>query len=556
MNEKILITAALPYANGALHFGHFAGAYLPADCYARYMRFIGNDVLFISGSDEYGFAISMSAELAKRSPQEHVAVYHKENKELFEKMMISFDHYSRTTWSGHVATSQQYFLDLLANGYVEQRESDQLYSPNEDTFLADRYVVGTCPRCGYEAARGDECGKCGASFEATDLKNPRSKMTNSSLILKKTTHWYLRLDFFKDKLSSWLKTKEWKSNVINFVASYIDDLRPRAITRDTNWGIPVPLPEGKDKVLYVWFEAPIGYISATKEWAELQGNSELWKKYWMEEDTRLVQFLGKDNIPFHAVIFPAMTMGQNSPYKLVDDLVANEFYNLNGRQFSKSDGWYIDLKAVLERYSADQIRYAICSNAPETQDSDFTWKDFQMRVNGDLAGKFGNFIHRVLVFIKKEMKDKLPQLKEIDPVDTQFLEEIDRKLQEIGDSFSHFRVRRACQLLMELAQLGNIYFDTKKPWKDAKAEDTRARMETTLCACIECIKRLSCAAYPVLPHSAEEIWKLLGMKEPLHRITLTKALSMPCGALQDPKPIFRRIEDSEIEKEIELLECS
>jgi len=553
MTKKILITAALPYANGSIHFGHLAGAYLPADCYARYMRFIGNDVLFISGSDEYGIAISLSAELAKRTPQEHVNINHHENKELFCKMNVSFDHYSRTTWPGHVETSYQYFNDLLKNGYIEQKETEQLYSPQENIFLADRYVVGTCPRCGFQEARGDECTKCGASYEATDLKNPRSKITNNPLSLKKTTHWFLRLDLFKEKLTDWLKTKNWKPNVVNFVASYIDDLRPRAITRDTSWGIPVPHAEGGGKVLYVWFEAPIGYISASKEWAELQGSPDLWEKYWLNEDTKLVQFVGKDNIPFHAVIFPAMTMGQNTHYKLVDELVANEFYNLNGRQFSKSEGWYIDLRDVLERYSADQIRYTICSNAPETQDSDFTWQDFQLKVNSDLAGKFGNFVHRTLVFTKKELQGRLPEKGVFEPVDTQFMSDIAAKLGEIQDSLAAFKVRRACQLLMELAQISNIYFDTKKPWKDSKVEETRARMETTLYACLESIKRLAIAAYPILPQAAADIWDLLGIEKSLGAITLQEAILAPVGTLKEPKTLFRKIEDAEIEQELSKL---
>lgn len=553
--EKILITSALPYANGPIHFGHLAGAYLPADCYARYHRLKDDDVLFISGSDCYGVAIQLSAELAKRSPEEHIEIFHSINKKLFQKLNISFDHYSRTTWPKHQETTYQYFNDLLANGYIEEKESQELYSEQDQKFLADRYVVGTCPRCGYDQARGDECTKCAASYEALDLIRPRSKLTNAPLSLKKTTHWYLRLDLFKEKLSAWLEQKSWKPNVVNFIKSYIQELRPRAITRDTTWGIPVPLPQAKGKVLYVWFEAPIGYISATREWAELQGDENRWKDYWQDPKTKLVNFIGKDNIPFHAVIFPSMTMGQNQPHKLVDELPANEFYNLEGRQFSKSDGWYIDTEDFLTRYSADQIRYTIASNAPETSDSEFTWRDFQLKCNSDLVGKFGNFIHRTLVFIKNNLNGRLPVRGALSDTDSAFLNEIKSLTDEVAASYEVFKVRRAAQLIMELAQCGNIYFDTKRPWQDAKSEETRPSMETTLSCCLECIKLLALTSFPIIPDAAENIWQMLGVGESLatqkwHDVLLMK---QQVFTLTEPKTIFRKIEDTEIEQEVERL---
>lgn len=557
MKEKILITAALPYANGAIHFGHLAGAYLPADCYARFQRLKGSDVLFISGSDEYGIAISLSAELAKRTPEAHVEIFHTLNKALFQKLNISFNHYSRTTWPGHVEATYQYFQDLLANGYIEEKESEQLYSEKDDRFLADRYVVGTCPKCGFEQARGDECTKCAASYEATDLKNPRSKLTNAPLILKKTTHWYIRLDLFKEKLMKWLETKNWKPNVINFIKSYIQELRPRAITRDTSWGIPVPLPQAKGKVLYVWFDAPIGYISATKEWAQLQGQPDKWKEYWLDPETKLINFIGKDNIPFHAVIFPSMTMGQNMPYKLVDELPANEFYNLEGKQFSKSDGWYIDTEDFLTRYSTDQIRYAIAANAPETSDSEFTWKDFQLKCNSDLVGKFGNFIHRTLVFMKNNMNGKMPSQGVLGEVDTKFLQDIKAIVAQAAESYNSFKVRRAAQALMELAQVGNVYFDMKKPWQDAKSESTRAQMETTLFCCVECVKLLALTAFPIIPEAAEAIWQMIGGDKKLSEQNWDGVVNMGQETLQinaEPKTLFRKIEDTEIEAEIAKLQ--
>jgi methionyl-tRNA synthetase len=553
MTKKVLITAALPYANGPIHFGHIAGAYLPADIYSRFMRLKNNDTLFICGSDEYGIAVALSAELAKRTPQQHVDHFHSINKELFKKMHIEFDHFSRTSWAGHRTLTHQYFLDLLNNGYIEQKETEQLYSEQENRFLADRYVIGTCPKCGHDSARGDECTSCGLSFDATDLLHPRSKLTGSPLVLKKTTHWFLRLDLFKDKLLAWLATKNWKSNVVNFIKSYIQDLRPRAITRDMAWGIPLPLEGTEGKVLYVWFDAPIGYLSATREWAELNGTPDRWKDYWCDPKTHLVQFVGKDNIPFHAAIFPAMTMGQNQPYKLVDELPANEFYNLEGKQFSKSEGWYIDLADFLTRYSADELRYTIASNAPETQDSEFTWKDFQQKCSSDLVGKFGNFIHRTLVFVQNNCGGKVPPTGTLDARDEKFVQDLKELVARLEEAYSGFHVRQASSILMEMASTGNVYFDAKKPWQLAKSEETKAQMNTCIALCLECIKTLALACSPILPETALKIWEMLNSTAPT---SWDKRLSSPLEAgtaLPMPKVIFKKIEDEQIAKEISLL---
>lgn len=552
MNEKILITSALPYANGPLHFGHIAGAYLPADCYARFQRLQKNDVLYICGSDEYGIAITMSADLAGRSPKEHVDIFHAINLDFFNKLNISFDHYSRTTWAGHNETVSQYFLDLLKNGYIEERITDQLYSEKDKKFLADRYVKGECPKCGFLDARGDECPKCGASYEATDLKNPRSKLSNASLILKPTKHWFLLLDKLKEKLLSWVEKKEWKQNVSNFVKSYIQDLRPRGITRDSTWGIPIPLENTQGKVLYVWFDAPIGYISAAKEWSQKIGNKNAWKDYWQNENTKLVHFIGKDNIPFHGAIFPAMTMGQNEPFKLVDELPANEFYNLEGKQFSKSDGWMIDLDDFFKNFTADQIRYAIASNAPETSDSEFTWKDFQLRCNSDLVGKYGNLINRVLVFAKNNCNGRVPSFNHVESVDVEFLENMKKLVNEAKDLFRQFKLRRASQVVMELAALGNSYFDKKKPWVDAKDDALRPRMCTTIANCLECLKLLSLISFPIIPQTASETFNLLGFKEGIAELGWDHIVSqviLEGQVLKDPKILFSRIEDAQIEKE-------
>lgn len=554
--QKILITSALPYANGPLHFGHIAGAYLPGDCYARYMRLKGNDVLYICGSDEYGIAITLSADLAKRSPKEHVDMFHEINKNFFQQLDFSFDHYSRTTWEGHKAPVQQYFSDLMANGYIEERVTDQLFSEQENKFLADRYVVGTCPRCGFANARGDECPDCGASYDATDLINPRSKLSNAPLVHKATKHWFLLLDKFKDRLLDWLSQKSWKPNVVNFIKGYIDDMHPRAITRDMTWGVPLPLPNSEGKVLYVWFDAPIGYISATMEWAQKKGQPEVWRDYWCDQQTKLVHFVGKDNIPFHAAIFPAMTMGQNQPYKLVDELPANEFLKLEGRQFSKSDGWYIDLEDFFKRYTTDQIRYCLAANAPETADAEFTWKDFQLRSNSELAGKFGNFVNRVLVFAKNQCGGVVPEKGVLEPIDVQFLESIEVLANQIAENYESFKLRRVCQLIMELAQAGNVYFDAKHPWSDAKSNETKSRMATTIACCLDCIKALALASFPIMPSAAQRTWNFLGEAQSIDSLTWQGILHhvLPVGqALGQPDILFKKIEDDQIQLEIDKL---
>lgn len=547
---KILITAALPYANGPLHFGHIAGAYLPADCFARFAKMQGHDVAFICGSDEYGVAITLSAELAGKKPKEHVDHFHEINRQFFKKLGIEFDHFSRTTTSFHPPIVTQFFEDLLANGYIEERQTEQLYSEKDNKFLADRYVIGICPSCGFEEARGDECGKCGASFEAVDLKNPRSKITGASLVLRKTTHFFLLFDKFKDELDSFLKKKLWKPNVIHFAKKYVDEVKPRAITRDLDWGVPVPRAPGK--VFYVWFDAPIGYISATQEWAFLSGQKDKWKEYWLDPKTKYVQFIGKDNIPFHAVFFPAMIMGQNSAYKQVDDLVANEFYNLEGRQFSKSDGWVIDLEDFFSRFHADQIRYAIAANAPEASDSEFTWKDFQMRTNSDLVGKFGNFVNRTLVFLQNNCEGKIPPQNNLEEVDHRFINEMHRLSIEIEACYGDYKLRKVSQLIMELASSGNAYFDVKAPWKDAKDKSSHPFMQTTIALCLECIKRLSIMAFPLMPSTCEKIMELIGVKEKSWKKGIETSLEVG-KELAKPYILFQKIEDSLVLEEEEKL---
>lgn len=543
MRRKILITSALPYANGPLHFGHLAGAYLPADCYARFQRLKGSDVLYLCGSDEYGVAIALSAEIAKRTPQQHVDEFHKSHQSFFKRLGMSFDYYGRTTSATHTRTVQAFFEVLKGKGLVEEQEQNHLYSPEEGRFLADRYVVGTCPKCGFTEARGDECQRCAASYEAIDLKNPRSKLKGTPLILKPSRHLYYRFDRFKERLKEWIQGKQWKENVTHFALRYVEELRERAITRDSDWGIPVPgMP---NKVFYVWFDAPIGYISIAQQW-----DSKRWKDYWLDPKTELVHFIGKDNIPFHAVFFPAMLMGQDLPYKLPDEIPSNEFYLLEGRQFSKSDGWTIDMESFLQKYTADMLRYSIAANAPETADSNFSWKDFQMRCNAELLGKFGNFIHRVLTFAHQHCEGKVPKA----PLDRKFMDDIARQLEKIAEAYDRFHLRKATQLLMELAHLGNVYFDQEKPWQTAKVDS--ARMQQAIASSIQCIQALALAASPIIPEAAEIIWEKLGHDTPLARgnwDTIAKT-AVPAGqTLGQPQILFRKIEDQEMEEQLKEL---
>ncbi len=557
--KKILITAALPYANGPIHFGHIAGAYLPGDVYARFKRLMGHEVFYLSGSDEYGVAITLSAELAGRTPQQHVDHFHKVNLDLFKGLNISFDHFSRTTNRYHKPLVQKFFMDLLHNEHIEKKETEQLYSEEEGRFLADRYVMGECPKCHFKEARGDECPKCGASYDAMDIINPKSKLTKSPLKLKKTTHWFFRLDHFKEPLSHWIGTKDWKETVVNFARPYIQDLHSRPITRDFEWGVPVPLEEASDKVFYVWFDAVLGYISGTIDWAESMGQPEKWKEFWLDPDTRYVQFLGKDNISFHAVMFPAMIMGQNTSYKQVDDLSANEFLNLEGKQFSKSSGWYIDLADFLKRYPADTIRYTLAANAPETSDSEFTWNDFQMRVNSELVGKFGNFFHRTLSFLTNQMDGKIPECHSFDDTDNEFLEKINQVVLEIQEAYDHFRVRKASTLIMEMAALSNAYFDHKKPWSLIKDKRNQHALETTLYCCLTACKFLALTAFPIMPETSEKIWKMLGFTTSLEgvrwHVVIENELE-PGVVVSHPTLLFAKIEDQEIAQEKAKLETT
>ncbi len=556
MKERVLITSALLYANGKLHFGHLAGAFLPADIYARYKRMTSCDVLFVSGSDEYGIAVTMSAEIEGREPKEQVDYYHRANKSLFKQMNISFDHYSRTTGKDHQPIVQQFFLDLLKNGLIEEKTSNRLYSKAENKFLADRYVVGTCPKCGYAEARGDECPKCGGNFEAEDLIHPISKMTGHQLELKGTAHFFLKCDLFKERLLDWIAKKDWKPSVVNFVKPYIEDLKPRAITRDMNWGVKLPLEGKEDKVFYVWFDAPIGYLTAVKEWGDLHGKPDALDIYYKNPDTKIVQFIGKDNIVFHSVIFPCMCMGQSTNYNLVDDLPANEFLNLEGKQFSKSNHWTIDLEEFLASYSVDALRYTLAANAPETSDSEFTWKDFGRRVNGDLVGKFANFVHRTLSFVYNKCDQVVPTPSEYDSVDSTFFDQMHLKIRQIAESYEKYAVRHATQLIMDLAAHCNAYFDHKKPWALLKNKESNKELQTTLYLSLMGVKALALVAFPIIPETAMKVLKMLNLELSFDNCNWEEAKNLeltPGTLISKPEILFSKIEDETIEMEISKL---
>lgn len=510
MPSRVLITSALPYANGPLHFGHIAGAYLPADVYARFRRLLGDDVLYICGSDEYGIAITLNAERAGMGYQEYVDMYHKIHKDTFDKLGISIDFFSRTTNPFHKDLVQDFYKELKSKGLIENQISLQLYSEEENRFLADRYVEGTCPKCGFDGARGDECQKCGADYEATDLVNPRSKLSGSQLVLKETEHAFLHLERMVDPLLAYIDTCYLPEHVRKFVTDYIKNLRPRAITRDLSWGIPVP--DFPNKVFYVWFDAPIGYISGTMDWAASLNNPDAWKDFWLEESTEYVQFIGKDNIPFHAAIFPAMELGQSIPYKKMDALVSSEFYLLEGYQFSKSEGNYVDIDSFLDTYSLDKLRYVLAATAPETSDSEFTFIDFKTRCNSELVGKFGNFINRVLAFAEKNgFKELAYSTDLLEDQDRKFLDHAQKIVRDAQEHYSKYSLRKACCAIMELAALGNVYFNDQAPWKLLKEGFTHRVEAILFCACY-CQKLLALISYPIIPGTAWEIWRMLSPK--------------------------------------------
>lgn len=581
--KRYTITAALPYTNGPIHIGHLAGVYVPSDIYARFLRLQNKDVAFICGSDEHGVAISMKAKKEGITPQEVIDTYHAIIKKSFGDFGISFDNYSRTSAKIHHDTASEFFRTLYDKGDFIEEVTEQLYDAQADQFLADRFVVGTCPKCGNEEAYGDQCEKCGSTLNATDLINPKSTITGTVPILKSTKHWFLPLDRYDEFLREWILVghkNDWKPNVYGQVKSWLDDgLKPRAVTRDLDWGIPVPVPGAEGKVLYVWFDAPIGYISSTKEWAKRVGKD--WEPYWKSEDTKLVHFIGKDNIVFHCVIFPAMLKAEGS-YILPDNVPANEFLNLEGNKLSTSKNWAVWLHEYLEDFpdKQDVLRYALTSNAPETKDNDFTWKDFQSRNNNELVAIFGNFINRVVVLTNKYYEGVVPQPNAFTAIDDAVLTELKAYPDVIASSVERYRFREALGELMNVARLGNKYLADEEPWKVIK--DNPERVQTQMYVALQIAAALSLLAEPFLPFTASKLGTILnlhgsvpvldtlGITDPtliLADALNAKALSwkliseesdlMPAGhKIGEAALLFAKIEDEEIQKQIDKLEAT
>lgn len=552
--KRYTITAALPYTNGPIHIGHLAGVYVPSDIYARYLRLQGKDVAFICGSDEHGVAISMKAKKEGITPQEVIDKYHHIIKQSFVDFGITFDNYSRTSAKIHHQTASEFFKKLYDDGKFIEEVTEQLYDPEADQFLADRFVSGTCPKCGHEEAYGDQCEKCGTSLNATDLINPKSTITGAVPVLKKTKHWFLPLENYEDFLKQWILVdhkKDWKPNVYGQVKSWIDDgLRPRAVTRDLDWGIPVPVEGAEGKVLYVWFDAPIGYISSTKEWAAREGKD--WEPYWKSDDTKLVHFIGKDNIVFHCVIFPAMLKAEGS-YILPDNVPANEFLNLEGNKLSTSKNWAVWLHEYLEDFPGQQdvLRYTLTATAPETKDNDFTWKDFQARNNNELVAIFGNFINRVAVLTHKYYEGHVPQPSELKDIDTQTLNEMEAYPDVIGSSIERYRFREAQGELMNLARLGNKYLADEEPWKTIKTDEERTK--TVMYVALQIAAALAVLSEPFLPFTSKKLktildydtenWGALKSLETGHQIGEAELL-------------FSKIEDEQIQIQLDKLEAT
>ena len=560
MKRRILVTSALPYANGPIHLGHLAGAYLPADIFVRYHRLKGDDVIYICGSDEHGVPIMLRARSEGVSPQVVVDRYHELNKKSFEAFGMSFDYYGRTSSPVHHKTSQDFFRVLADKDVFILKTEKQLYDPEAKMFLADRFIVGTCPYCGYENAYGDQCEKCGRSLSPADLINPRSAITNAKPILKETTHWYLPLAKFQKQLEEWIDTHpNWKPNVLGQVRSWFNDgLADRAVTRDLPWGVPVPEDVAKKygvdasgKVLYVWFDAPIGYISATKEWAEKQGQPDLWKEYWQDENTRLVHFIGKDNIVFHCLIFPAMLM-THGDFVLPEDVPANEFLNLEGNKLSTSRNYAVWLDDYLQRFDPDPLRFVLASILPETKDSDFSWKDFQARHNNELADIYGNFINRTLTFAHKYFDGKVPSLGTLSDLDKELIDRLQKAPGRLGALIDKYQMRAYVRELMDLARFANKYFNDKEPWKTRK-EDPQS-CATTINLCLQTVATLSVLSEPVLPFTSREIWKILNLDfTPAWDDFPNKRLEEG-HVLGKAKILFKKIEDDVIEAEIQKLQ--
>ena len=555
--KRYTITAALPYTNGPIHIGHLAGVYVPADIYSRYLRAQKKDVAFICGSDEHGVAISIRAKKEGVSPKEIIDKYDGMIRKSFDQLGISFDNYSRTSAPIHHETASDIFSKMHTAGQFVEEVTEQLYDPEAKQYLADRFVTGTCPKCNHTEAYGDQCEQCGSSLNATELINPKSTLSGAEPILKETKHWFLPLDQYEDFMKEWViegHKEDWKPNVYGQVKSWVDEgLRPRAVTRDLDWGIPVPVEGADGKVLYVWFDAPIGYISSTKEWAAK--NNKDWEPYWKDEETSLVHFIGKDNIVFHCIIFPCILKAAGD-YILPENVPANEFLNLEGNKISTSKNWAVWLHEYLEEFPGqeDVLRYVLTANAPETKDNDFTWKDFQARNNNELVAIFGNFINRVSVLTQKYYDGSVPSRKNQTPEDKEALDKMRAFPAIIGDSIERFRFREASQELMNLARLGNKYLADQEPWKIIKVDPTR--VETIMNIALQIAATLATVSEPFLPHSALKLRTILNITNPTewNAVATTEDLLIAGHVIGSQELLFAKVEDSSIQAQLERLE--
>ena len=557
MSKRYTITAALPYTNGPIHIGHLAGVYVPADIFARYQRLKNNEVAFICGSDEHGVAISIKAKKEHTTPQAIIDKYHAIIKQSFADFGISFDNYSRTTLPIHHQTASDFFRKLYEQGDFIEEISEQLYDEEAHQFLADRFVIGTCPKCGNPEAYGDQCERCGSSLNATDLIDPKSSITGSKPTLKATKHWFLPLNRYQEFLEKWIlegHKNDWKPNVYGQVKSWLDDeLKPRAVTRDLDWGIPVPVEGAEGKVLYVWFDAPIGYISSTKEWAEREGKD--WRPFWQDKDTELVHFIGKDNIVFHCIIFPAMLKAEGS-YILPTNVPANEFLNLEGNKLSTSKNWAVWLHEYLQDFpnQQDVLRYALTANAPETKDNDFTWKDFQARNNNELVAIFGNFINRVAVLTQKYYEGEVPAAGVLNATDSETLQQLSELTQKIEQSLERYRFREAQQELMNIARLGNKYLADEEPWKLIKTD--AERVKTVMYVALQVATALAITSEPFLPFTSEKLKNILQLGTTAwEQVKQNPTALLPTGhKIGVATLLFEKIEDDAIAKQLERLE--
>lgn len=558
--KRLLVTAALPYANGPVHIGHLAGCYLPADIYVRYQRARKQDIFFVCGTDEHGVPITIKALQEHTSPQQIVDTYHEMIRDSFAGMGISFDIFSRTSNSIHHQTAAAFFKDLYDKGLFEERESEQFYDETQQMFLADRYIVGTCPVCGNERAYGDQCEKCGSSLSPDDLIHPRSVLSDAAPVKRKTRHWYFPLQNYEAWLKEWILEghTEWKNNVYGQCKSWLDQgLQSRAMTRDSQWGVKVPLPDAEGKVLYVWFDAPIGYISATKE---LLGED--WETYWKQPDTRLVHFIGKDNIVFHCIIFPAMLKAHEG-YVLADNVPANEFLNIEGEKVSTSRNWAVWIHEYLRDFEDQQdvLRYVLCSNAPETKDNDFTWKDFQDRNNNELVSIFGNFVNRTLVLMHKLTGGKVPRYHAelADPKDKAIYEALQATVRRCGESLETFHFREALSEVMNLAREGNKYMQDRAPWMLSKTRDQQAEhqkeIDNCIHVCLQLTANLAILANPFLPFTAGKMCHMLKVVERMLEWENAGSMNLvkPGYSLREPVLLFRKIEDAEVQRQIDKL---